>query len=98
MWSSPRSWSAGMPISPWLVVLSLLAVSLVIRCYDDAGARAVTTTMPNGVPTLSGRSGREPMSQTEVVCRRSCMAIRTMVALAVIGATSSYETLGVGAT
>jgi hypothetical protein len=47
---------------------------------------------------LSGRSGREPMSQTEVVCRRSCVTIRTMAALAVIGATSSYEILGVDAT
>jgi hypothetical protein len=99
VWSRPRSWSAGMPISPWLVVRYLLVVSPAIRCYDDAGARVVTTAMPNGVPALIGRSGREPMSQTELVCRRSCMTIRTMAALAVIGATyESYEILGVDAT
>ena len=75
----------------FLTVIDLLVVSLVIRCYDDAGAPAVTTALPNGVPTLTGRSGPEPMSQTEVVCRRSSMTIRTMAALAVIGATSSTE-------
>ena len=63
--------------------------------HKRAGSKEVLTA---DWPPLSGRSGRESMSQTEVVCRRSCMAMRTMAALAVIGATSSYETSGVGAT
>jgi hypothetical protein len=72
--------------------------SLVIRRYDDAEARAVTTTMQNPAPTLSGRAVQERCHRGTWFVVVAAMTVRTMAALAVMGATSSYETSGVGAT